>query len=160
MARKINKRTENFIKAREAKGGVPDLVVYADIAGLATGGWGHRTALPIGQEIPLSVAESWWNDDIARFAGDVEEHVGDHQLNDNQFGALVAFAYNIGCAGFDHSTVLKDILCNNLDAVPGAMMLWDKITVNGQHVVSHGLENRRQAEIDLFNTPDQGELEV
>lgn len=68
-------------------------------------------------------------------------------LNENQFSALVSFAYNVGIGNFSISTLLK--LVNedpsNLE-IRNQFMRWNKIG----GTPSNGLTNRRKAEADLY----------
>ncbi len=74
-------------------------------------------------------------------------------LNDNQFSAVVCFAFNIGLGGFAGSSALHLANSGQFAAVPAAIGLWDKTTVNGHLVVSVGLQKRRAAEGVLWTTP-------
>jgi lysozyme len=68
-------------------------------------------------------------------------------LNENQFSALVSFAYNVGISAFSKSTLLK--LVNEDPTNPeirNQFMRWNK--AGGKP--STGLTNRRNAEADLF----------
>jgi lysozyme len=72
-------------------------------------------------------------------------------LTDNQFGALVAFADNIGMGGkqkvgFSNSTLLKKLNAGNYDAVPAELAKWK---YNDGRVMA-GLVNRRAAEAGLW----------
>lgn len=72
-------------------------------------------------------------------------------LTQNQFGALVSFAYNVGNEAFKQSTLWKRIVAKDTDErISDAFMMWIKETVNGQKVVNKGLYNRRQKEVDYF----------
>jgi lysozyme len=64
-------------------------------------------------------------------------------VNQNQFDALVDFGFNLGVGA------LQTMLSHGLDQVPVQIPRWNH--VNGQ--VSPGLTARRQAEVDLWNTP-------
>ncbi|MEW6121299.1 MAG: lysozyme [Pseudomonadota bacterium] len=68
-------------------------------------------------------------------------------LNDNQFGALVSFQFNLGALG--SSTLLKKLNAGDYSAVPGEMRRW--VNAGGKRL--QGLVNRREAEITLWNTP-------
>lgn len=74
------------------------------------------------------------------------------ELNENQRGALLSFAYNLGAdfygsTGFDTLTrVLRDRDWNQIES---ALLLYR----NPGSTVEAGLKRRRQAEADLFNTP-------
>jgi GH24 family phage-related lysozyme (muramidase) len=67
-------------------------------------------------------------------------------LNDNQFSALVSFAFNVGSGAFKSSTLLKKL---NQKDYEGAADQFDKwIYAKGQ--VLNGLIRRRKAEKELF----------
>jgi lysozyme len=76
-------------------------------------------------------------------------------LNDNQFSAFVCLAFNIGVHAFAGSSALAFANRGDLVDVPDHIMLWNKTTINGHIVTSAGLTNRRQAECDLWSTPNQ-----
>jgi lysozyme len=70
-------------------------------------------------------------------------------INENQFSALVSFAYNAGVANLNKSTLLRKVNANPLDPTIDAEFLkWNK--ANGQ--VLAGLTRRRQAESKLYFT--------
>jgi lysozyme len=77
------------------------------------------------------------------------------ELNDNELGALVSLAYNIGVGevggapDFADSTVRRQLLNGNRTAAADAFRMW---RYAGGHIV-HGLELRREAERALFLTP-------
>jgi lysozyme len=73
-------------------------------------------------------------------------------LNGNQFSAFVCFAYNIGVHGFGGSSALHLANAGDISSVPAAISLWNKVRINGVAVPSTGLTNRRNAEIDLWNS--------
>jgi len=151
--RQLNQAGQDLLQFWEKR----SQVVYLDQAGLGTGGWGHRTDLPVGTELTDDQIAQWWTEDVDTACSGVEDAMnGDtSELNDNQFGAEVVFAFNIGDRAFQGSTVLKDVLTNDLPDVPAAMLMWSHIhdPNTGALIVSNGLLNRRNAEIALFNTP-------
>lgn len=67
-------------------------------------------------------------------------------LTDNQFAALVSFAFNVGAANFRSSTLLKKLNAGNYAAVPGELAKWTKS--KGKTI--QGLVNRRAAEAGLW----------
>jgi len=70
-------------------------------------------------------------------------------LNENQFSALVSFAYNAGVANLNKSTLLRKVNANPIDPTIDAEFLkWNK--ANGQ--VLAGLTRRRTAESKLYFT--------
>lgn len=126
------------------------LSVYRDAAGLPTIGIGHLikkgesfTTLTIEQALELLAA------DLAPFERTVNAGVS-VPLAQDQFDALVIFAFNVGAAGFAQSTLLKKLNAGNYDAVPEQLMRWTK--AGGKQC--QGLVNRRQNEIKLW----RGEL--
>jgi len=84
--------------------------------------------------------------DLKRFVAAVNGGVT-VTLNQNQFDALVAFAFNIGDAGFLSSTVLKRVNAQEFDQVPAAMLMWDE--AGGK--VSQDMVACRNKEIKLWN---------
>ncbi|GAA0546729.1 lysozyme [Rhizomicrobium palustre] len=72
----------------------------------------------------------------------------------HQAAAMLSLAYNIGTAGFQTSSVLKKFNLGDIPGAADAFLLWDKATVDGQHVVIAGLHNRRVAERTIFLTAD------
>jgi lysozyme len=69
------------------------------------------------------------------------------QLNQNQFDALVDFAYNLGIGALKSSTLLKKVLVNPSD--PEIRMEFMKWTKAGGRVLP-GLVVRRKKEADLY----------
>jgi GH24 family phage-related lysozyme (muramidase) len=74
-------------------------------------------------------------------------------LNQNQYDALVSFAYNVGAGAFQKSTLLKLLNQGKYDAVPGELKKWSKARKGGQLVDLPGLVNRRAGEAELFQKP-------
>lgn len=68
-------------------------------------------------------------------------------VNQQQFNALVSFAYNVGVSALGNSTLLKKVNDNPNDpTIRDEFMKWVK--VNG--AVFTGLVNRRKAEADMY----------
>jgi lysozyme len=67
-------------------------------------------------------------------------------LNENQFSALVSFAYNVGLDNFRASSVLNSVNTNDFHQVPAELALW----VKARDRVLPGLIRRRAAEAALF----------
>jgi lysozyme len=71
-------------------------------------------------------------------------------INDNQFGALLSFAYNAGIGAFTRSTLRKMSIANpNNQHIRAEFAKWNK--AGGKVLL--GLTRRRQAEADLYFTP-------
>ena len=68
-------------------------------------------------------------------------------VNQNQFDALVSFAYNVGSGALKKSTLLKKLLINPNDpTIEQEFLKWNK--AGGKEL--NGLTKRRQAESDLY----------
>ena len=143
----------NFIAQWEAF--VPQL--YNDAAGHCTIGYGHllhhgpcgaadRQAYPNG--VTRQQALNIFRNDLATYEQLVTSTVT-VPLTQNQYDALVSFAFNIGPAGFRRSSALQRLNQGAYQDVPGRMARWN--TAGG--VVLRGLVRRRAAEGRLFNTP-------
>ena len=74
-------------------------------------------------------------------------------LNQNQYDALVSFAYNVGAGAFQKSTLLKLLNQGKYDAVPRELKKWTKARKDGQLIDLPGLVNRRAGEAALFQKP-------
>lgn len=75
------------------------------------------------------------------------------QPNENQLGAFLSLAYNIGLTAFKKSTVLRQYNAGNYAAAARAFALWNKATVDSKKVELAGLTSRRAAEAAMFLTP-------
>lgn len=139
--------------------------LYYDQAGLHTIGVGHLLTpierdtgyISINGEL-VSVAgglseaqvKQLLAQDLMRFEQAVNDLVK-VPLNQNQFDALVHFAFNVGVTAFERSTLLRALNSGNYLAVPEQMMRWKYVTVKGKRKVSKGLINRRVKEVNMWN---------
>lgn len=125
------------------------LRAYQDQGGVYTIGWGA-----IGPGIEAGVtwtqrqADERLEQDVARFEKGVRDLVK-VPLTDNQFAALVSFAYNVGLYNLKRSGLLKMLNREDYAGAADQFRLWNKI---GSYV-SKGLTNRREAERTVFLTP-------
>ena len=124
---------------------------YQDCAGTWTIGYGHTSAagppaVQPGTTISKPEALALLQTDVGNFSKGVEACLR-VPLNDDQFSALVSFAYNIGLTAFGKSSVLRAVNAGQFKAVPGFMALWIKA---GGKVIP-GLVARRAAEAALFS---------
>jgi lysozyme len=69
------------------------------------------------------------------------------EVNQNQFDAMVDFAYNAGAGAFLGSTLLKKVNTGDFPGAAAQFALW--IHAGGE--VVEGLVRRRKAEADLFS---------
>lgn len=124
------------------------LTAYKDSGGVLTIGYGHTGPdVKAGMTITEAQAEMLLMRDLSRFEQSVERSVK-VPLTDNQFGALVSFAYNVGTSAFEGSTLLKKLNAGDYSSVPSQLARWNKV---GGKVLA-GLTNRRAAEAGLWAT--------
>lgn len=102
-----------------------------------------------GMEWTLEQCEERLKQDLKRFEDGVTKLVT-VQINENQFSALVSFAYNIGLGAFKKSTLLHFINKHNY-SVAGEFAKWNK--VGG--IPMNGLTKRRAHEAALFQGSPQ-----
>ena len=139
----ISNKGVNFIKKFESC----RLTAYKCQAGVWTIGYGHTKGVKPGQKITKATAEKYLKNDIKEFENVVRKNVK-VPISQNQFDALVSFAFNVGANNFKKSTLLK--LLNKGD-YEGAAKQFDKwVYANGQR--SNGLIARRRDERRMFNT--------
>jgi lysozyme len=132
---------------------------YKDPIGLPTIGYGSRIDLNSNavtmQTPPMTVdqAEQLLELVLQQFIDAVNSMV-QVPLTQNQFDALVDFCYNAGAANLKSSTLLKYVNAGNFQAAANEFPKWNKARQNGQLVALPGLTRRRNAERDLFLSPD------
>jgi lysozyme len=147
MARKVNSACVDLVKSFEGL----SLKPYADIAGLPTIGYG-ATYYEDGTKVSLNDPLISQDRAIALLAYHLNEHASgveaivSLQINDNQFGALVSFAYNVGVNALKKSTLLKLVNSGDITGASDEFLKWNK--AGGKPVA--GLTRRRQAERSLF----------
>lgn len=122
------------------------LTAYNDGFGNITIGWGHVGGYELGDTITKEQADEILKHDLIRFEEAVEKYVHKYGFNQNQFDALVSFAYNCGEGGLNemlkNGRIVKDVITTR-------MLLY--CHANGE--VVEGLLERRKREVNLFNTP-------
>lgn len=139
----INQEGVNLIKEYEGL----HLTPYRCPAGIWTIGYGHTRTVKSGMTITKNEADKLLSDDLQIVARIVQNLVK-VPLDENQFAALVSFAFNVGIGNFENSTLLKLLNRGWYDQVPAQLMRWVKS--NGE--VLGGLSRRRAAEARLWNT--------
>lgn len=153
MARAVNRETIEHVKKLEGL----RLKAYPD-PGSKNGepwtiGYGHTSdghlKVARGLTITVEQAEAALEFDLAETAEAVERLVK-VALNDNQFGALVSFAFNIGTGAFAKSTLLKKLNAGDYAAVPQELARW----VKNDGKTMAGLVTRRASEAGLWARGD------
>lgn len=125
---------------------------YKDVAGIWTIGYGHIKDVVGGMVVSVERALGLLKDDLKLFEDGVTKAIGNAPTTPNQFGAMVALAFNIGLGNFRNSTVLRQHLAGNNDQAAQAFLMWDKATINGKLTPVAGLKRRREAEAELYIT--------
>ena len=147
MNRVVNQATIDLIKRFEGC----RLDAYQDVVGVWTIGYGHTGGFfaESGMTITQEQADALLVEDIGKFAEGVGALVGTISTSDNEFGAMVSLAYNIGLGNFSHSHVLTYHREGDFTSAAMAFLMWNK--AGGR--VFPGLVTRRKAESTLYKTP-------
>lgn len=131
------------------------LKVYLDPVGLPTFGVGHlvkpdeRAEFPVGKKITRATSREYLKADLARFETCVNSQVN-VPITQNQFDALVSFAFNVGEKNFKRSSVLRNLNNRQFAKAADSLLAWNR----SKGRVLPGLVRRRKAERALFLTPD------
>ena len=135
---KISTTGLNLIKSFEG------CTAYKCPAGVWTIGYGHTGNVKSGQKITQAKAESYLKSDLARFEKHVMSYDKKYNWTQNEFDALVSFAYNVG-----NITGLTNEGKRTKKQISERITFYNK--ANGK--VLAGLTRRRQAEKALFDKP-------
>ena len=117
------------------------LTAYRCAAGVWTIGYGHTAGVRAGQKITQVQAESFLKDDLIKFEKLVAKYDARYHWNQNQFDALVSFAFNIGNIDQLTANGTRDI-----KTISNKMLQYNKAA--GKTL--SGLTERREAEQALF----------
>ena len=144
----VSKNGLNLVKKFEGL----KLKPYLCSAGVPTIGYGN-TFYEDGKKVTLNdslITEERASDLLGMTIKSFEKHVDSFcrdDINQNQFDALVSFAYNLGPYNLKNSTLLKKVNANPNDpTIRDEFMKWTK--AGGK--VLKGLVERRKAEADLY----------
>jgi len=120
---------------------------YKCPAGLWTIGYGNTqwedsTKVKENQTLTIENAEKILTFWVSKYANNIKV-----KCNQNQFDALVSFAYNTGIGNFNNSTLKKKVIANPDDpTIRAEFMKW--VNSNGKQLA--GLVKRRDAEANLY----------
>ena len=123
---------------------------YQDSAGVWTIGYGHTAKVFEGMRITPDEAMQYLTEDLIEYENYVSHYVT-VPLTQHQFDALVSFTYNLGPGTLARSDLLAVLNAGQYDNAADMFTEYDQ--AGGEEVP--GLRRRRQAERDLFLTPDQ-----
>lgn len=117
------------------------LQAYKCPAGVWTIGYGHTNGVKAGQTITSAQAELYLKEDLKKFENKVNKYDSKYNWLQNEFDALISFAYNIGSIDqlTANGTRSKSVIADKL-------LLYNKA---GGRALS-GLTKRRYAERELF----------
>jgi len=126
---------------------------YLCPSGVPTIGYGHTKGVHLGMACAQTEAQEWLEEDLAYFSKIVGDQV-QVPLNENQFSALVSFAFNVGALNFISSTLLKLLNQGDYSAVPDQLRRWvfgrDRKTK--AKIKLGGLVRRRELEAALWES--------
>ncbi len=117
------------------------LDAYKCPAGVWTIGYGHTAGVTAGKKISAAQAEAYLRADLEKYEKNVEKYNDRYSWAQNEFDAMVSFAYNLG--SIDKLTA-KGTRTKNV--IAEKILLYNKA---GGKVIA-GLTKRRQAERELF----------
>lgn len=125
-----------------------DCIAYRCPAGVLTLGWGATVGIKPGMIWTREEAEAALRRELATFEAGVLK-LATVDLNQNEFDALVSFAYNCGLGALAKSSLLRKLNSGDRVGAAEAFKQW----VRGGGRVLPGLVRRRNAEAALFLTP-------
>ena len=117
------------------------LDAYKCPAGVWTIGYGHTAGVACGQKISPAQAEAYLRADLEKYEKKVEKYESRYRWTQNEFDAMVSFAYNLGSIDklTANGTRAKDVIAEKI-------LLYNKA---GGKVLA-GLTKRRQEEREMF----------
>lgn len=119
------------------------LQAYKDAVGIWTIGYGHTKGVKQGQIITNAQAIEYLKQDCEKAEKAVSKYDNRYHFNQNQFDALVSFAFNIGS--------IDQLTANGTRTIPTISNKILEYNKAGGKVLS-GLVSRRKAEKQLFDT--------
>ena len=138
---KCNESGKDIIRQNEGL----RLQAYICPSGIPTIGYGHTEGVKLGQKITEHQADVILDLDLEHFEKGVEG-LG-LTLNENEFSALVSFAFNIGLHALGASTLVKKFRAGDKN---GAAFEFSKWVRGSTGAILPGLVKRRELERDLF----------
>lgn len=123
------------------------LEAYQCAAGVWTIGYGHTKGVKKGDKITKAKAEDYLKEDVARFVTHVNtvNNQYRYEFNQNEFDALVSFAFNIG-------NILGLTMNGQRNKFQIGYNMQFYVNAGGRKL--QGLVNRRKAEYELYMKED------
>lgn len=123
-----------------ATGGEPITIGYGTTAAAGVG-----IVPKLGMKITKAQADEYFRLALVKFSAKIRPLIT-APINENEFGAFMSLAYNIGPGAFARSTALRKFNAGDKAGAARAILSWNK--ANGK--VMRGLVRRREAERALF----------
>ena len=142
MAMRTSSKGVSLIKSFEGC----RLKAYKCPAGVWTIGYGHTAGVKEGNTITQAQADEYLRNDLAKYEKAVLNYDSIYHFNQNQFDALVSFTYNCGVGNLKNLTQSGK---RTITQISAKLPLYNK----AGGVVLRGLQRRRTAEKELFDTP-------
>jgi lysozyme len=148
MSRQINQRGIELLHHFEGC----RLTAYLCPANVWTIGWGNTRyengqLVRQGERITQQRADELFTNILNRDFVSFANRVITSNVNQNQFSAIVSFAYNVGNGNLQRSTLLRLVNANpNNTLIRNEFMRWNR--AGGRELA--GLTRRRTAEADLY----------
>ncbi|KAF9449595.1 glycoside hydrolase family 24 protein [Macrolepiota fuliginosa MF-IS2] len=149
----VNSATVSLIKQLEGFVASP----APDPIGLPTVGYGHLCQTSGCAEVPYAfpltttTASQLLLSDLKEFEQCISDYVDDNvPLNENQYGALVSWSFNVGCPNAQSSTLIARLNAGDDPNTVAAEELPKWVYAGGE--VLPGLVTRRNEEVSLFQT--------
>lgn len=120
------------------------LTAYKDSVGVWTIGYGHTSGVKEGDTCTQAQAEAYLKEDAAKAEAAVNKYQSVYNFNQNQYDALVSFAFNIGN--------INQLTANGSRTIAQISAKIPEYNKAGGKVLS-GLVSRRAAEKELFDFP-------
>lgn len=138
---KTSDRGVAFIKRFEGFSATP----YICKGGKLTIGYGHIANVTPEMRVTEAEAIERLRDDLKEAERAVSRYIT-RRLTQNQYDALVAFAFNVGSGNFAQSTLRHKVNAMDDAAAEAEFKKW--VYARGKKL--KGLENRREQEADMF----------
>jgi lysozyme len=143
----VSNAMSNLIKEFEGL----KLNAYLDTSNIWTIGYGlirypNGQKVKKGDKITQEQANEYFKQTLQKFAQEVEDMIKS-KVNNNQFAALVSFAYNVGTPSLKKSTLLKLVNENpNNPLIRNEFNKW----IYSKGKITKGLQKRRELEANLY----------
>lgn len=121
------------------------LTAYQDVGGVWSVGFGSTLDVAPGMRIHPAEAEARFEVDIRHAEKCIDASVN-VPLSQGEHDSLTSFIFNLGCAKFRSSTLLKKLNDSDFDGAAAEFPRWNHV---GGEVVA-GLTARRKAEAERF----------